>query len=446
LRRIVNFYLAESRWLRFSALCVLYVSQGLPDGFVRTGLKTYLIREGASTPAIAAIIASVSWPWAVKWIWGPVIDRFSGSRMGRRRPWIIAAQVMMMLMLAGILLIPDLSHDTRLLAFAVLAINCFSSMQDVAIDALAIDTLHERERGIANALMFGSADVGRFLGGAVIGGVLLAYGLRQAIGLEIVILLVIAACPIFIRERRGDALLPWQLRTPTGYDSAADVAATPSMVRLLLQLKAAFARRSALLAAVLAGCSLMTTSAHLVFWPVYVQRQLGWSSVDWLSLEGAYGVGCGLAGSLLGGVVATWIGAKRGVMLISCGLAACWFAYAMTAPWWHHAPLVAVLFCAGAALTNAFQVAMFALFMGICRGPVAATQFSAYMALLNVSGSMGAMLAGLMAPSTSLLALFASLGVFQLGLVILAALIGAARDDAFAKRSDDLDSQVETQP
>jgi PAT family beta-lactamase induction signal transducer AmpG len=441
----VNLYLSESRALRLSALCVLYVSQGLPDGFVRTGLKTYLIREGASTAAIAAIIASVSWPWAVKWIWGPIIDRFSGSRMGRRRPWIIAAQLLMMLTLGGVLLIPDISHNTRSLAFAVLAINCFSSMQDVAIDALAIDTLHERERGIANALMFGSADIGRFLGGAVIGGVLLSFGLRQAIGLEILILLAIAACPILLRERRGDALMPRPMQKRAKDGSSADVI-VPSVFQLLFQLKSAFSRRSALLAAVLAGCSLMATSAHLVFWPVYVQRQLGWTSGDWLRLEGAYGVGCGLAGSLLGGGVATLIGPKRGVMLISCGLAACWFVYAATAPWWNHAPLVAVLFCAGAALTNAFQVAMFALFMGICRGPVAATQFSAYMALLNVSGSLGAMLAALVSSSTSLLAVFAALGLFQLGLAAIAAFIGGARDDAFVKQVDDLNSLHDAAP
>jgi PAT family beta-lactamase induction signal transducer AmpG len=426
----VSLYLSESRTLRLSALCVLYVSQGLPDGFVRTGLKTYLIREGASTTAIAAIIASVSWPWAMKWIWGPIIDRFGHSTMGRRRPWIIAAQLFMMGTLGGILLIPDISHDTRLLAFAVLAINCFSSMQDVAIDALAIDTLEERERGIANALMFGSADIGRLLGGAVGGGVLLAYGWRPAIALEIMILLTIAVCPILVRERPGDDLLPWRFRQASQPYTSID-AVSPSIFQFLEQLRHAFARRWAFLAALLAGCSLITTSGHLVFWPVYVQRQLGWSSGDWLRLEGAFGVGFGLAGSLSGGILAMWIGARRAVIVVSCSLAACWFTYVVISPWWTVAPLVAILFCVGAALTNAFQVTMFALFMGICRGPVAATQFAAYMALLNLSGSLGALLAGQVSSSTSLLAVFALLGAFHLGLDAIAAFIGGANEQAY---------------
>jgi PAT family beta-lactamase induction signal transducer AmpG len=273
--------------------------------------------------------------------------------------------------------------------------------------------------------MFGSADIGRFLGGAVVGGILLAYGLRQAIVLEIMILLSIAVCPILLRERRGDTLIPVPSTRADGHTTGV---VAPSVFQLLNELRSAFMQRSAILAAVLAGFSLVATSAHLVFWPVYAQRQLGWTSGDWLSLEGGYGVGCGLAGSLVGGIVATWISPKRAVMLLSSGLAACWFTYVLTAPWWRYAPLIAILFCLVAALTNAFQVAMFALFMGICRGAVAATQFSAYMALLNVSGSLGALFAGSVSANASLVAVFAALGVFQLGLVMITAFIGGSHD------------------
>lgn len=415
-------YLSESRTLRLSALCILYVSQGLPDGFVRTGLKNYLIREGVSTAAIGAIIAAVGWPWAVKWIWGPVIDCFSGSPMGRRRPWIIAAQIAMACALAAMLLIPDAAQSTRLLVFAVLLVNCCSSMQDVAIDALAIDRLEAQERGVANGLMFGSADLGRFLGGAVVGGILLAHGLKPAILLEIGLLLAILTCPLFIRERRGDALFSASGRKRRDGENDARVR-QPTLTELLGQLKTAFSRRSTLLAALLAGLSLTTTSAHLVFWPIHVQRQLGWESDAYVKLEGGYGIAFGLAGSLAGGVVASALGAKRSVYVALVGLAACWFCYAATAPLWRNAAVVATLFCAGAALANLYQVAMFALFMGVCRGPVAATQFSAFMALLNVSGSVGAVLAGTIGPTENLVPVFVGLGVFQLALIGVTACI-----------------------
>ena len=60
----MNLTLSDNRSLRLTTLCVLYVSQGMPDGFVRTGLKTYLIAHGATLAEVAHVIALVSWPWA----------------------------------------------------------------------------------------------------------------------------------------------------------------------------------------------------------------------------------------------------------------------------------------------------------------------------------------------------------------------------------------------
>jgi PAT family beta-lactamase induction signal transducer AmpG len=427
----VSLYLSEKRWLRFVALCVFYVSQGLPDGFVRTGIKTYLIREGASTAAVGGLIALISWPWAVKWIWGPVIDRFGNSSLGRRRPWIIAAQFMMIATMSAILLTPSIAVNLTLLGAAILLINAFSSMQDVAIDALAIDILPENERGLANGFMFGSADIGRFLGSAVVGGVLLAWGVRPAICLEVALLALIALFALAVRERRGDALLPARgSRRPTGAEGTPPA----SLWSLLDALRRAFGRRAALLAALLAVLSLSGTSAFLVFWPVYLQRQAGWSSGEYLRLEGAYGMICGMLGSLCGGVTASWLGAKRSTLASLAAIALLWLAYAATPAMWSSDAVITILFCLGAWLFNVFQVSMFALFMGVCRSTVAATQFSAYMALLNVSSSLGSVGAGMVAADSHLPSVFLALAGLYAAQFALVSLIRIAdgADDANA--------------
>ena len=43
--------------------------------------------------------------------------------------------------------------------------NTFGAIQDVAIDSLACNTLHEDERGLANGLMFAGAAIGQAIGG-----------------------------------------------------------------------------------------------------------------------------------------------------------------------------------------------------------------------------------------------------------------------------------------
>jgi PAT family beta-lactamase induction signal transducer AmpG len=396
------------------------MSQGLPDGFVRTGLKTYLIAKGTSTQDIANLIALVSWPWAIKWVWGPVIDSFSHSSLGRRRPWILAAQFGMGMTMGSMIFIPTLEDSLRLLGIMVLAINCFSSLQDVAIDALAIDLLPERERGIANGLMFGSSYIGSFLGGAVVGSYLLTSGVAAAVMLEMVILGSIAIFPLLFLERCGDRLLPGR-RIVTA--NSIPVVTGNAIRSTFSQLKIAFSRRPSILAALLAICSLLTTSAYLVYWPVHVIRDLDWTSEQYLVLEGRYAVLFGLAGCLSGGVVASWLGAKPGVLISLASLGACWLVYAATANVWNDAAIVSSLFVAVSFLAGFFQVSMFALFMGVCSPVVAATQFSAYMALLNVSSGIGAKLAALVGADTDLRLVFMLLACSQLAMVPIVVLI-----------------------
>jgi PAT family beta-lactamase induction signal transducer AmpG len=420
----VNLNLASNRWLRLGTLCVLYTSQGIPDGFVRAGLKTYLIEHGASTQNIAHLIALVSWPWAIKWMWGPIIDRYSHSSFGRRRPWIIGAHFLMGLTMASMMFVPDLAADFRVLGAMVLLINCFSSLQDVAIDALAIDVLPAKERGLANGMMFASTYVGSFVGGALIGGLLLKYGIREAVMLQMLVLAFIAAFPLLIREKGTDRWLPG--RATAG--RRAEVREHGSIKAMLHELGIAFCRPASFLAGVLAVCSLASSSGFLVFWPVYMQRKLGWSAEHYLMLESGYAILFGLTGSLLGGFYASWQGAKRSTITALCLLMCCWLTYYFTADSWSNDRLITALFLIVVTLVGFFQVSMFALFMGICSSAVAATQFSAYMALLNISSSWGAMAAGTLNEESSFARVFLVLASFQLALIAIALMINPVSD------------------
>jgi len=414
----VNFYLNQSRRWRLTTLCVLYSAQGIPDGFVRIALKVYLIGKGVPTESVGNVIAMVSWPWAMKWVWGPFIDRFEYLPMGRRRPWILMAQVMMALTLGAMLLVPDLASNMRLLSLMVLLVNICASLQDVSVDALAIDLLPERERGIANGFMYGSNYAGSFFGGAILGQCILLYGFPTAVTAQIVVLLCILAFPLFLRERPGDLFLPRIGKQRTA--SLSEEEARPSSLGQLFGLLfKAFSLRSPQLAAVLAALSLITVNSHLVFWPAHVQRQIGWTDVEWLHLEGRLSVWFGLAGSLAGGILASAIGAKRTVIVSLVALSACWFAYALTEDSWDNKTTITVLFLAESTLAAFLQVSMFALFMGLCWPPIAATQFTTFMALLNVSNGLGAKLAGPIEATFGMGSAHVALGCVQLALVAI---------------------------
>src|SRR5687767_12503364 len=154
--------LADQRWLRLGTLCLLYVAQGIPWGFTATTIPSYLGSQGI---AVGGALAMTVLPYSFKWIWGPVIDAFTIRRLGRRRPWIVFAQLMMAATILAMISISDLGTDLQALAWMIFLHTIFNSMQDVAVDALAVDLLEDDERARANGLMYASKYLGGFIGG-----------------------------------------------------------------------------------------------------------------------------------------------------------------------------------------------------------------------------------------------------------------------------------------
>jgi len=150
---------------RLAAFFFLYVTEGIPLGFAAIAVATQLRRQDVGPAEIGAFVGSFYLPWAFKWAFGPFIDVFASDRFGRRRGWIIATQVLMALTLMSTVML-KLPQQLALFTIILLVHNSFGAMQDVAIDALAVNTLAEHERGLANGLMFAGAAIGQAVGGS----------------------------------------------------------------------------------------------------------------------------------------------------------------------------------------------------------------------------------------------------------------------------------------
>jgi PAT family beta-lactamase induction signal transducer AmpG len=107
--------LSDSSLWRYIAFTALYMAQGLPAGLLALAIPAWLAKQGMGTAEIGIYLGIIGLPWSLKFVAGPIMDRFSFLSMGRRRPWILAAQL-------GIVLRPNLlrhrlgqSHCTGLL-------------------------------------------------------------------------------------------------------------------------------------------------------------------------------------------------------------------------------------------------------------------------------------------------------------------------------------------
>ena len=96
-----HWILAESRRLRLSTLFILYVAQGVPIGLFWFAIPAWMAANGASAADVGYVLGLTALPWTLKLVNGFIMDRYTFLAMGRRRIWIIGAQMVMIAMLVG---------------------------------------------------------------------------------------------------------------------------------------------------------------------------------------------------------------------------------------------------------------------------------------------------------------------------------------------------------
>src|SRR6478609_5247451 len=92
--------LLAQRHGRAAAFFLLYLTEGIPQGFATVMVATHLRRIGVGPAEIGATLGLIMLPWAFKWAYGPLIDVLGLGRIGRfgrRRGWILFTQSMMAL-------------------------------------------------------------------------------------------------------------------------------------------------------------------------------------------------------------------------------------------------------------------------------------------------------------------------------------------------------------
>ncbi len=140
--------LQAMRSWRTAAVALLSFSSGLPLGLVWYSIPDWMRDIGVDIRVVGLFTLAQA-PWAFKVVWSPFMDRYVPPFWGRRRGWMAVAQVALAvlgLVLAGVGRHPDAIWVVGALA---LAIALASASQDIAIDAYAVEVLHEEEQGAA---------------------------------------------------------------------------------------------------------------------------------------------------------------------------------------------------------------------------------------------------------------------------------------------------------
>lgn len=149
--------MADSDWRTklFNRRMLICVFTGLASGmplYVLYQLVPVWLSEGGVSLSEIGLFSLIGIPYTWKFMWAPLMDRWVPPFLGRRRGWMLVAQVALLISI-GALGMLEPGRSTWVIAALAAAVAFFSATQDVALDAYRREILmDDQELGMGNGI------------------------------------------------------------------------------------------------------------------------------------------------------------------------------------------------------------------------------------------------------------------------------------------------------
>ena len=395
-------------WKRRFWFALLYFCEGAPIGLIWWAAPTLLRNRGVDLETLTAITSVSILPWTLKVFWSPLVD-FLRNRLWSFPQWVALMQIGMALSLVPLFFFEWKDHPHLLvICFAIHGV--FAATQDVSIDAWAIQETPEWDRARTAGLMEAGMLAGSWVFG---GGTLFVSHWVDSKSMIFGMIFLLVSVALFSMTKRSFAPLASSASQGQG-----------GIIWVLKRLqKVLFTRISwvGLFIAVTAGAVL---KAFGVLFGPYL-TDLGWSEVE-VGSAFSLTTAATLLGSLAGGFLADKLGRVRvaQVTLVYLVMTSTVFFQMGSSSGGILLIGSAVFFGAGLFLS-----AFFGLLMTLSDSHMSATQFSFFMAGVNLCESWSGWAAGRWANSFGYDKAFLILsGISLLAIPVLGALKRWDRD------------------
>jgi len=339
-------------------------SCGLPLLLTLSLLQAWMKDEGVDLTVIG-VMALVGLPYTVKFLWAPFMDRFTLPFLGRRRGWLLVAQVALIFSIAG-LGFTDPARNPWMVAFAAFLVAFFSASQDVVVDAYRREDLSDQELGLGSSLYVNGYRVGMLVASG--GGLIMADHISFCL-----VYMIMSAC-----------MLPGVLTTLMAPEPEINVNPPKSMREAVVQpLSEYFSRQDALWMLVfILFYKIGDTMASAMTMPFYLD--IGFSKTEIGAVVKLFGFWATLTGSLLGGVFMIRLGINRSLWVFGFLQAASTAGFAVLARVGHSLPLLSAVI-AFENLASGMGTAAFIAFMAsITNKKYTATQYALLSSLMGI--------------------------------------------------------------
>lgn len=160
-------YLRIFQQPRSAILLILGFASGLPLALTSGTLQAWMTVENIDLKTIG-FFSLVGQAYVFKFLWSPIMDRYTPPFLGRRRGWLLTTQFLLLISIAAMGLLEPGTQLRWMAALAVVIAFC-SASQDIVFDAWKTDVLPAEDRGTGAAISV----LGYRLGMLVSGGLAL---------------------------------------------------------------------------------------------------------------------------------------------------------------------------------------------------------------------------------------------------------------------------------
>ena len=152
---------------RMLALLGLGFASGLPNVLTQATLQAWMRNKGIDLGVIG-LFSAVTIPYALKFIWAPIVDRYQLPLLGRRRGWLLLTQLLLVIAIIGMAASGPKDQDASLTMFFLISLGVafLSATQDIVADAYRTDVLAPSELGAGAAVFVTGYRIGLIASGA----------------------------------------------------------------------------------------------------------------------------------------------------------------------------------------------------------------------------------------------------------------------------------------
>jgi MFS transporter, PAT family, beta-lactamase induction signal transducer AmpG len=417
IRRVLNVF----RSRKMAAILVLGFSSGLPLYLTSRTLQAWMTVAGVDLTTIG-LFSLVGLPYSLKFLWSPLIDRFSFPFLGRRKGWLFTTQAALAAGTA-LMFFAQPPSALRFVAITALVIAFLSATQDITIDAYTTDISETSEVGASSGAKILGYRVALIATGG--GTLILADYFSWQLVYLIAALLMLALAVVCTR-----------VAEPTFHEKPPSSLRDAAYMPLVDFFKRTGASQGACILAFVLLYRLGDSMINNMTTPFLLQT--GFSKTDVGVMQGAVGIIATIAGVLAGGAAISSVGINRSLWIFGVLQGASNLVYLVLAYAGRQYAVMAIAIVVENVCYGLATAALVGFVMSLCNPRFSATQYALLSSLIAVGRDVIA------APSGSIAQHFGWPAFFVVSIV--AALPGMMLLPFFAPWNDSVRELVEQPP